>query len=162
MAQPITLDVPVRDPRIALQARLQNAPIRHAEALLDGYEVLQALHDAGALDLLRGALGSKDKVLDAAVESAGTPSSVRGIRNLMLLINMLGTIEPDVLKTFTQATPTAFKTMLYKPARPGLWALIKDFLWNQDFRYGMAALNSLLEVLGKNLCAHRKQHPLSR
>ena len=162
MAQPILLDVPVRDPRIELQARLQDAPTQHAEALLEGYEVLQALHDAGALDLLRGALGSKDKVLNVTVETAGSPSSVRGIRNLMLLINMLGTIEPDVLKTFTQIAPSALKMMIYRPERPGLWSLIKDFFWNQDFRHGMAALNSLLEVFGKGLCAHRKQHPLSR
>ena len=80
----------------------------------------------------------------------------------MLLINMLGTIEPEVLKTFTQTVPDALKAMIYKPERPGLWSLIRDFFWNQDFRYGMGALNSLLEVLGKSLCAHRKQHPLSR
>ena len=51
MAQPIALNVPLRDPRIELQARLQDAPAQHAEALLEGYEVLQALHDAGRTGL---------------------------------------------------------------------------------------------------------------
>ena len=53
MAQPIPLELPVRDPRVALQARLQDAPAEHAEALLAGYEVLQGLHDSGVFDLMR-------------------------------------------------------------------------------------------------------------
>ena len=45
MAHPIALDVPVRDPRIELQRRLEDAPAEHAAALLAGYEVLQGLQD---------------------------------------------------------------------------------------------------------------------
>jgi len=151
MAHPIALDRPVRDPRIELQRRLEDAPAEHAEALLAGYEVLQGLQDSGALDLLRGALGSRDKVLGVAVQAAGTPQSIRAIRNLLLLCNMLGEIEPEVLKTLTQAGPQALKTMVRQPERPGLWRLIKDFLWNKDFRHGLAAVNTMLEVFGRNL-----------
>jgi len=151
VAQPIPLDVPSRDPRIELQAKLQAAPAEHAEALLAAYQVLQGLHDSGVLDLLRGALGSREKVLDVAVQAAGSPSSIRALRNLLLLTNMLGSIEPELLKTFTQAGPEAIKRMVRQPERPGLWTLIKDFLWNQDFRHGLAAVNTLLEVLGKGL-----------
>jgi uncharacterized protein YjgD (DUF1641 family) len=151
VAQPIPLDVPARDPRFALQSRLADAPAEHAEALLAGYEVLQGLHEAGVLDLLRGALGSRDKVLGVAVGAAGSPESIRVIRNLLLLINMLGAIDPEVLKRFTEAGPPALKMMVRQPEKPGLWMLIKDFLWNQDFRHGLAAVNTMLEVLGKSL-----------
>lgn len=151
MAQTIPLDVPARDPRIALQSRLADAPAEHAEALLAGYEVLQGLHEAGVLDLLRGALGSRDKVLGVAVGTAGSPESIRVIRNALLLINMLGAIDPEVLRNFTEAAPPALKMMVRQPEKPGLWMLIKDFLWNQDFRHGLAAVNTMLEVLGKNL-----------
>ena len=58
MAQPIPLDLPHRDPRIALQTRLHDAPIEHTEALLAAYQVLQGLHDRGALEVMRGALES--------------------------------------------------------------------------------------------------------
>ena len=151
MAQPIPFDAPHRDPRIALQARLQQAPAEHAEALLAAYEVLQGLHDAGVFDLLRGALGSRDKVLDVAVGAAESPASIRAIRNVLLLVGMLGQIDPETLRPLTQAGPEALKMMLRQPEQPGLWTLMKDFLWNQDFRHGMAALNTMLEVFGRNL-----------
>ena len=151
MASPIPLDLPRTDPRVALQARLENAPAAHAEALLAAYEVLQGLHDRGALDLMRGALGSGDQVLEIAVAAAQSPGSIRGIRNLLLVINMLGTIDPEVLKAFTQGVPDAFRKMVLEPEQPGLWSLIKDFLWNPDFRHGLAALNTMLEAFGRSL-----------
>src|SRR5271163_599938 len=98
MAQPIALEPPPVDPRVELQNRLQDAPAEHAEALLAAYEVLQGLHDRGVLDLMRGALGSGDKVLEIAVTAAQSPGSIRGIRNLLLLVNTLGAIEPELLK----------------------------------------------------------------
>jgi len=151
MANPIPLELPRTDPRVELQSRLENAPAAHAEAMLAAYEVLQALHDRGVLDLMRGALGSGDKVLEIAVAAAQSPASIRGIRNLLLVVNMLGTIDPDVLKAFTQGVPQAFKLMVREPEPPGLWRLIKDFLWNRDFRHGMAALNTMLEAFGRSL-----------
>jgi uncharacterized protein YjgD (DUF1641 family) len=151
VAQPIPFDAPTRDPRIALQARLQQAPAEHAEALLAAYEVLQGLHDSGVFDLMRGAMGSRDKVLDIAVGAAESPASVRAIRNILLLVRMLGQIDPETLRPLTQAGPEALKMMIRQPEQPGLWTLIKDFLWNQDFRHGMAALNTMLEVFGRSL-----------
>jgi uncharacterized protein YjgD (DUF1641 family) len=153
MAQPIALDVPHRDPRVQLQSRLKDAPAEHAEALLDAYEVLQGLHDAGVFDLMRGALGSRDKILGVVVGAAESPESIRGIRNLLLLANMLSGIDPELLKILTEATPRALKMMVRQPERPGLWTLVKDFLWNQDFRHGLAAMNTMLEVFGRSLSA---------
>jgi uncharacterized protein YjgD (DUF1641 family) len=151
VAQPIPLNVPPADPRTRLQARLEAAPAEHAEALLGAYEVLQGLHDRGLFALLRGALGSRDKVLEVVVGAAESPASVRAIRNLLLLLNMLAAIEPEVLKSFTEAAPRVLKMMLRQPERPGLWMLIKDFLWNQDFRHGMATINTMIEAFGRSL-----------
>src|SRR6266853_1665759 len=92
MSQPIPLDLPARDPRAELQARLHNAPLEHAEALLNAYEVLQGLHNRGVLELLRGTLGSSDKVIEIVVDAAKTPESIRGIRNLIILAKILGAI----------------------------------------------------------------------
>ncbi len=155
MARPIPLEVPAGDPRIALQTRLEAAPVQHAEALLSAYDVLQGLHDCGVLDLMRGALGSGDKVLDVAVGAAKSPDSIRAIRNLLLLINMLSAIEPEVLKTLSQAAPEALRMAVRQSERPGLWRLVKDFLWNRDFRHGLAAMNTMLEVFGRRIAAGR-------
>lgn len=150
MAQPIPLDLPHSDPRVELQARLGRAPAEHAQALLAAYEVLQGLHDSGMLDLLRGALGSKDKVLDIAASTAGSPGSIRALRNLLLVTNMLSAIDPDVLRTFTQTAPQVLERMIRQPESPGLWRLIADFLWNPDFRHGLAAVNTMLEEFGRS------------
>ncbi|HXB62919.1 MAG TPA: hypothetical protein VNU94_08745 [Acidobacteriaceae bacterium] len=61
MAQPIALEIAPRDAKKELLARLQKAPAEHAAALLDSWELLQALHDAGLLELLRGAVSARDK-----------------------------------------------------------------------------------------------------
>jgi uncharacterized protein YjgD (DUF1641 family) len=159
MASPIPLELPRIDPRVALQARLENAPAAHAEALLSAYEVLQGLHDRGVLDLMRGALGSGDQVLEIVVNAAQSPGSIRGIRNLLLMVNTLGAIDPELLKTFMQIIPQTLQTMIKNPEPPGLWRLIQDFLWNQEFRRGMAALNTFLEVLGRNLPGEKNPTP---
>ncbi len=105
MAQPIPLNLPARDPRAELQLRLQNAPLEHAEALLSAYEVLQGLHDRGVFELMRGALGSSDKVIEIIVEASKTPESIRGIRNLIILTKILGTIEPELVEGFARSCP---------------------------------------------------------
>lgn len=158
MAQPIPLTTPVRDPAEELQSKLRQAPAEHAQALLSAYEVLQGLHDSGVLDLLRGALGSKDKLIEVAVDAAGSPPSVRAIRNMVLLAKMLGEIDPPVLRTVTEALPKALNSMMRQPEKPGLWTLLKNFLWNPDFRRGMAGVNTLLEVFGKSMANGKQSH----
>jgi uncharacterized protein YjgD (DUF1641 family) len=157
MATPIPLQIPPRNPKQELQSRLENAPQQHAEALLAAYETLQALHDKGAFDLLNGAINSSDKLLEIAVTAAKSPESTQGLRNLIILINTLGQIDPASLKLFAQAIPDALKTATTRLEPVGLWRLLKDFLWNKDFRHGLAAVNALLESYGKSLIAEK--HP---
>ena len=77
MARPISLELPPRDPREELRKRLEEAPAEHAEALLESYELLQQLHDHGVFQLLRGALGASDKLVEAAVDATKSDESVR-------------------------------------------------------------------------------------
>src|SRR6266436_4906552 len=107
MARPIPLELPKRDPREELRDRLQQAPLEHAEAILASFEVLQGLHDCRVLELLRGVLGGGDKILEIVVESTKTPEAVRGIRNLLIMTKILGSIEPEMLEEFAQAVPDA-------------------------------------------------------
>ena len=150
MAQPIPLELPPRDARAELQARLQSAPTTHAEALLAGYEVLQGLHERGVFDLLRGALGSSDKLSELAVEAAQSPESIRALRNLLSLFKMLGSIDPEKLKIFTRAIPPVVAAAGGRTRPVGLGRLIADF-FNKDFRRGMGALNAALGEFGKRL-----------
>lgn len=155
MAQPIPLNLPARDPRAELQARLQNAPMEHAEALLSAYEVLQGLHDRGVFELLRGALGSSDKVIEIIVEAAKTPEAIRGIRNVITLTKILGNIEPELVEGFARSLPEAIvSTKAQETKPPGLWGILMQFR-RKNFRRGLVFVNSLLEAFGKNL-AHEE------
>src|SRR3977135_41525 len=132
MSQPIRLEFPARDARAELQTRLQNAPLQHAEALLSGYELLQGLHDRGVLDLLRGGLGSSDKVLSIMVDAAKTPEAIIATRNLLILSKVVFTLEPELLENLPQAVPDSLaRAREHKPLP--LWQMFKTF-FSQDTR----------------------------
>jgi len=118
---------------------------------LAAYEVLQGLHDRGVLDLMRGALGSGDKVVDIVVDAANSPDAIRSIRNLLLLVNMLGAIDPEELAALTRAIPQALKSISEQPEPPGLFRSMKDLFSSHDARRSLSALTTMLETFGKSL-----------
>ncbi|MGH9698046.1 MAG: DUF1641 domain-containing protein [Candidatus Acidiferrales bacterium] len=152
MAPPIPLEIPPRDPRAELQARLNRAPLEHAEALLDWLEVLQGLHDRGVFEFVRGALGAGDQLTQMAAEAAKSPESVRAIRNILILGKTLAAIDPAALESFAKALPQANAQSNARPAAPApsIWSLLRQF-GNKDVRRGIAAVNRLLEAWGKSL-----------
>jgi uncharacterized protein YjgD (DUF1641 family) len=149
MAKPIPLELPKRDPQEELRARLEKAPAEHAEALLGGLGVLQALHDQGILEVLRGVLGGSNKILEIVVDASKTPEGIRGIRNLVIVTKILGSLDPELLKKFAEATPdvlvAAAKAQETKP--PGFWEAFR-ILRSKNLRRGLAVANNLLEALG--------------
>jgi len=152
MATPIPLELPPRDAKRELHARLQNAPMEHAEALLAGYEVLQGLHESGVLDMLRGLLDSKDKIIEQAVDATNAPAGIRAMRNLMVLANVLGEIDPGALNAVTLSWAQALAETRQRAANPpGFWSLLRSF-HGKDLRRGLVLVNTLLEKFGCNLC----------
>src|SRR6266404_2397326 len=105
VARPIPLDVPPSDSRAVLRSRLDRAAEEHAEAILAVYEVLQELHNRGALDLMRSAVAASDDILDKVVDNAKTPEAIRAIRNLLFWRRILGSIEPDWFQGIFRAIP---------------------------------------------------------
>ena len=153
MAQPISLHLAPRDQHEELNARLRQAPLEHAEAVLAAYELLQGLHDRGLLELMRGTLGGSEKILEQVVAVASSAESIRATRNVVLLATTLGEIEPALLSDLTRAIPKALVQANAEESKPpGLFKLISTF-WNADFRRGMAAFNDLLVIFGRNLIA---------
>src|SRR5712675_2669769 len=149
MAQPIRLEFSPRDARAELQTRLQNAPLQHAEALLSGYDLLQRLHDRGVLDLLRGGLGSSDKVLSIVVDAAKTPEALNATRNLLILSQVMFTLEPELLENIAKAVPNSLaQAREQKPL--SLWQLFKK-MCSMDTRRALSAMLGLLESFGKSL-----------
>src|SRR5882762_1038129 len=160
MAQPIRLEFPPRDARAELQTRLQDAPLQHAEALLSGYDLLQRLHDRGVLDLLRGGLGSSDKVLSIVVDAAKTPEAINATRNLLILSKVMFTLKPDLLEEIAQAVPNSLvQARAKKPL--SLWQMFKK-MCSQDTRRALSVMLGLLESFGKSLGARNTVDPDNR
>jgi uncharacterized protein YjgD (DUF1641 family) len=148
MARPIPFELPPRDPREELRERLQQAPVAHAEALLDSYELLQQLHDHGVFELLRGGFSASDKFIETAVDAAKSDESVRAIRNAIILGKMLGSINPEVLQGIVVAAGDTLGGQK-KPAvePPGLFSLLNRFR-NKEVRRSIALMTLFLEKLG--------------
>jgi len=151
MAVPIALDIPARDPAAELRYRLENAPAQHAEALLASYEVLQALHEQGVLDLVRAGLTAKDELLDKVVTAANTPEAIRAIRNLLFWRRILGSIEPGWFRGLFQAIPEGIEQATAERAKPvGLWQILRR-AFSKDSLRAMAAAVDFLEAFGRHL-----------
>jgi uncharacterized protein YjgD (DUF1641 family) len=151
MARPIPLELPARDPREELRKRMEQAPVEYAEALLDSCELLQQFHNHGIFDLLRGALGASDKLIETAVDAAKSDDSIRAIRNAMILGKMLASINPDVLQSVAVAaseTLGCYEKPVIEP--PGLFSLLAQFS-HKELRRSMALLNKFLESLGNQI-----------
>jgi uncharacterized protein YjgD (DUF1641 family) len=151
MAQPITLNVPPRDPRKELLDRLARAPQEHAEALLDAYDLLDEMRQAGILQLLRGTLSAGDEIIEKAAGAATSPEGTRALRNLLILGKMLSSINPDVLECFAVAVSQTLgseRKPVIEP--PGLLALVSQFR-QPELRRSMALINRFLDTLGSQL-----------
>ena len=151
MARPIPLELPKPDPQEELRSRLEKAPDEHAEALLASFEVLQALHDQGVLEILRGVLGGGNKILEIFVDASKTPEAIRGIRNLIIITKILGSMDPELLKKIAEAIPDVLeataKAQVTKP--PGFWEVFR-VLRSKNLRRGLVVVNNVLGALGRN------------
>jgi uncharacterized protein YjgD (DUF1641 family) len=157
MARPIPLDLPKRNPREEVISRLEKAPAEHAEALLAGFEVLQALHDQGVLEILRGVLEGGNKILEIVVDAAKTPEAIRGIRNVMIMSKMLGSIDPELLKKLAEAIPDVIEgeAKAEETEPPGWWESLR-ILRSKNLRRGLAVTNNVLEALGRTFSPEKR------
>ena len=157
MAQPIPLKLAPRDPKQELLARLEQAPAEHAAALLDGYELLQQLHEHGVFSLVRGAIGATDKLVEAASAGANSTESIRAMRNAIILAKMLGSIDPELLQGVATAVgETLGEARLIQEKPPGIFALLSGFTGKAQ-RRTLGVASGLLQRIGLQLGRHGNQ-----
>ncbi len=158
MAQPIPLQLAPRDPRKELLTKLEAAPAEHAAALLDSYELIQQLHEQGIFAIVRGALGAKDKIVEAAAETASSEEAIRATRNTILLAKMLGSIDPEILTGIAGALSESLGDAKDIPDDPpGMFSLLRSFT-SAPHRRGLAVISSFLGSLGARWQAGGKGH----
>src|SRR6266478_1465268 len=162
MAQPISLEIPPRNPRAELHSRSEHAPEEHAEAVLAAYEVLQELHNRGVLEIMRGALAASDDLLEKVVDNARTPEAIRAIRNLLFWQQVLGSIEPEWFKGIFKAIPEGLAQATAEREKPiGVFGLLRRLLTKDGLR-GLAAATDFLQAFGRHLQSDENPLPLNR
>jgi uncharacterized protein YjgD (DUF1641 family) len=151
MAQSIPFTVPPLDPREVLRVRVERAPAEHADAILAAYDLLQALHDHGVLDVATSALSASDELLEKIVDSANTPPATRALRNLMFWRQVLGRIEPAWFQGIFQAIPDGLATATAERGEPvSVWKVLRRATSRDSLR-GLAAAVDFLESFGRHL-----------
>ena len=147
MAQPIPLTLTPKGPDPA--ERLEDALGKHTDAIVSALELLQLLHDRGVLDLLRGLVGAGDQLVGILTAAAGTPESLRGMRNFILLTKFFASIPPEVLDSLVRTASEGAEREKANRA-PGLLQLLRR-AGSENSRHAMAVTLDLLESVGKVL-----------
>jgi len=151
MAQPTPFHAKPRSPLEALHARIDAAPQEHVAAILAAYDVLQALHDRGVLELLKNGLEAGDELLEMVVSAANTPESVRAIRNLLFWRTILGQIEPEWFQGIFQAIPDGLAEATAQRDEPvSLWKVLRRGVSKDSLR-GLTAAVDFLQSFGRHL-----------
>ena len=144
MAKPVAYRVfTPPDAREQLKRRIDDAPVEHAEAVLSAYRLLEQAHQSGALELVRGALGAQDSIINHVADVVTQPEMVNAIRNLLIVGKLLGSIDPDVLQAAVSGEAEGKKTT----APPTLFGLLGR-VNTGDARRGLNIATGLLTALG--------------
>lgn len=145
MANPIPFKIKPLDPKESLRKRLAEAPEAHAEALLVAYDVIQAAHDEGILDLLHGLVKHKNTVFEHLSEGAAKQESIDALRNVISLGKVLGAIDPETMSCVSAALSTASNPKAEEPL--SMWGLFKR-VGSREGRRGLSLMVELLVALG--------------
>jgi len=150
MANPVVFKPITVDFKDDLRRSLAHAPEDHAAALLKAYDVLEAAHEKGLLDLLHGMIGSRDAIVTKLAEYAAMPEGVAGIRNLLTAAKILTELDPEVLEHVSKAMASASTEHKREQKAPSLWQIWRRAS-SEDGRRGLSFMTLVLSGLGKSL-----------
>lgn len=134
-----------------LQSRLDAAPLEHAAAMLALWELLEAAHDKQLIEAARGAIAAGDTIVNKLAAAAANPGAIKGMRNLVLLTEMLGSLDPETLHQVVKALPNSLAQENPQAQRPAsFWQIFRQ-LTSADARRALGFFSSMAVALGKAL-----------
>jgi uncharacterized protein YjgD (DUF1641 family) len=107
------------DSRLDLVRRIESAPREHAEAVLEAYDVLQRLHETGALALVNGLLSAEDTVIARVSDVVSSKQAVAALRIALILGGVLTSIDAESVHAAVKEAGTR---------TPSLWKLLRTAL----------------------------------
>ena len=147
MAHQITFKPEPIDPQKELMNRVENAPREHAEALLAAWDLLEASHQKGILDLAQGVIGGRDIIAGKLAEAANSPDGINMARNLIALGRIAASIDPEMLYKVSRALDRNPPRVHAQEKPPSLLSLFRQFR-AEDTRRGLAYGLDILAAVG--------------
>jgi uncharacterized protein YjgD (DUF1641 family) len=145
MAHQIVFKPQPVDPQKELMQRVANAPRDHAEALLAAWDLLEASHEKGLLDLAQGLIGGRDIIAGKLAEAANSPDGVNLTRNVIALGRIVAALDPEMLYKLSRALDRHAPKVQERP--PSLLSLFRQFR-GEDSRRGLAYALDVLAAVG--------------
>jgi len=133
------------DSRLDLVRRIESAPREHAEAVLEAYDVLQRLHDTGALGLVNGLLSAENTVIAKVTDVVSSQQAVTALRIAMILGSALTSIDADHVHAAVKEAETR---------TPSLWKLFRTAC-SKEVRKAAGLGLSLAQIFGASLLAQK-------
>jgi uncharacterized protein YjgD (DUF1641 family) len=134
-------------PAEALAGKIEAAPYDHAEAVLKAFALLDIAEKRGILDILHGAIGAEDAIIDKVAGYANTPAGIHTMRNLLVLAKLFSSIDPDLLGEASKDLTASLVKETRKP-RAGFFSTVAR-LFSGDTLRGLAIAMAALESVGR-------------
>ncbi|EUJ28155.1 DUF1641 domain-containing protein [Listeria cornellensis] len=122
-------------------------------AFMEVLELVKALHDSGALDMLNSALKAKEDIATTFLNEARKEPATNAINNLMMTSKLLTETKPEQTEKMLEGLANAqakANESLKEDATLGLFGLakaMKDPDVNRALRYGLAFLKGVGQEL---------------
>lgn len=150
MAKPIQLDIPTRNREAEHRAMLATLPVEHAEALADLLALAEDLRRHNVINTLRGAVGAGGQLITYVAEAMAQPETARGLRNLIALSKLLGSINPELLETVQRSLPESWTDPASRgetTKTPSLWKVGRT-LTSPPARRALMGMGMVLAAVG--------------
>jgi hypothetical protein len=134
-----------KNSRYDLIRRLEEAPEKHAEAILNTYELLQRLHEKGLIDIANGLLSASDTVIERVADVVSSKQAITALRLALIGANLLDSVDPDKVSAVFSAPKSKPHT---------LWSVIKKAV-SSYFLLVFTTAVDLFNVFGSSV-RHRK------
>ncbi len=157
MAEPLEFDVKALLP--GPQARIEAGAADSADALLSALALLRELHEHRVLETLTRVTQGGEGLAFHALQILNEPGSVRALRNLLELVKVLGSVDPDTLGHVSGALADGVREGARRMAageRAGVGELL-GVARDPDVGLALGALVGLLRTFARSLHARQAQ-----
>ncbi|MBC1563311.1 DUF1641 domain-containing protein [Listeria booriae] len=157
MAEPISkirrVEKTEDDVKQEKMAAIKDQIVTEDAAFLEALELVKALHDSGALDMINSALKAKEDIATTFLNEARKEPATNAINNLMISGKLLTDTKPEQTEKLLEGLANAqakANESLKDDTTLGLFGLakaMKDPDVNRALRYGLAFLKGVGQEL---------------